>query len=111
MKNKYLHITTPCGTHYTCLMSNGNVVRHGNNKWPEDHSSWKIAGLERIKAFNRLEFIPLERVPELLQSGEDLRFKNGKPRFTVRDLDHGTTRIWGNWKWHGVGSIWLSDSL
>jgi len=108
---KYLHIYTPGGTHYACLMRNGNVVKYGQHRFPEDHSTWKIAGLERIKAFNNLEFIPLERIPELLKSGEPLKFKNGKPRFTVRDVDHGTARVWCNWNIRGVSKLWISDTI
>lgn len=32
-------------------------------------------------------------------------YKNGNPRYTVRDLDHGTARVWGNTKWHGIADL------
>lgn len=35
----------------------------------------------------------------------DLLYKNGSPRWTLSDLDHGTRRIHGNTKYHGIKSI------
>ena len=62
---------------------------------------WKMLGIQHVK---RNAFIPFAeliagRIPE------PLLYKNGKPQWTVRDLDHGTTRVWGNTAHHGVSGI------
>lgn len=32
-------------------------------------------------------------------------YKNGKPKFTVKDCDHGTVRVWGNTDYHGIADL------
>lgn len=40
------------------------------------------------------------------QGDKDAMFyKNGNPRFTVQDIDHGTVRFWGNTACHGIADL------
>jgi len=63
---------------------------------------WKFLGIEHVK---RNQFIPIETLKtwtaEQFESF-DWCYKNGNPQWTVRDLDHGSTRTWGNTKHHGI---------
>ena len=65
-------------------------------------STWKVQGLESVKSNFYIPFKSMtkERIESL-----QMLYKNGNPRFTIRDLDHGTTRVWGNTKYHGVKRI------
>lgn len=63
---------------------------------------WKFLGIQHVK---RRDFIPFWALKKW--SAEDFEtfqwcYKNGNPQWTVRDLDHGTTREWGNNKYHGI---------
>lgn len=53
---------------------------------------WKVRGLVRFNNFgNVAEFIPF---PQCMSVGRAaLRYKNGKPRLFLADLDHGTKRV------------------
>ena len=110
-KPKY-EITTPYGDRYI-LNSLGNVLEYSNGfKWQnynyptrslkENLDTWKVLGLVEIKPFNNLGYlIPLKEAVKI----KSYSFKNGRPRYTATDLDHGTTRVWGNWNYHGIKNI------
>jgi hypothetical protein len=56
---------------------------------------WRAIALVRYNNFGRqVEYIGFndwgQRLPAI-----EWQFKNGKPRYTLRDLDHGTVREWG----------------
>ena len=105
-KTKYV-LVTPYGNRYE-LDVEGHVLRYSNglnryNATMEELGTWKVAGLRQIGPFNRLgHLIPLAQAVKIT----DWSFKNGKPRYTAQDLDHGTTRVWGNWNLHGIRSLW-----
>lgn len=63
---------------------------------------WKIKGIEHVK---KSWFIPFNKMTKDFIKELPLRYKNGHPQFTVRDLDHGTTRTWGNTVYHGISQI------
>ena len=50
--------------------------------------------------------IPADKIKSWLKKKPTLLYKNGHPRYTVVDLDHGTTRIWSNTVHHGIKAIW-----
>lgn len=103
---KSLHITTPYGRHYV-VDSERNFIKSENGTFSPD-GTWKMLGVERIGPFNTLRFIPFNVFWGMVEEGRvEWKFKNGKPRYTVRDLDHGTMRVWGNWNCHGVRSAWV----
>ena len=60
-------------------------------------SQWIFKGLHHVK---RNDFIPRKDINQKLL--DDMRvngslwYKNGKCQYTVIDIDHGTTRMWGN---------------
>ncbi len=99
-------ITTPYGGWYE-TDARGYVVRCDNGLDKREASlhdlmSWQITGIREIKPFNHLgDIIRLDEACTL-----QLKRKNGKPRYTLEDVDHGTTRIHGNWNVHGVASIY-----
>lgn len=87
-----LRISTPYGNTYT-VSKEGYI--NGSTKWI-------FKGLQHVK---KSWFIPFEKItPELLDK-LNLTYKNGNPQFTVKDVDHGTTRTWGNTKHHGIKHI------
>lgn len=56
-----------------------------------DGKSWKWIGLCIKKPFGRVgPTIPREQCFDIV----DLKYKNGKYRYMVVDVDHGTTRLW-----------------
>lgn len=93
-----LTIRTPYGNQYR-IYENGNIERMDMPGMIS--GQWKMLGISHVK---RSHFIPLS---ELLNGKIPLEqvYKNGNPQWTVRDLDHGTTREWGNTKVHGIARI------
>lgn len=94
-------INTPYGKRYF-VNRKGDIFYDGLNP----SGGWKFLGLSHVK---RREIIPFPAVWDKLEKGEKINtlWKNGKPQYTVRDLDHGTTREWGNTKYHGIKSIYM----
>src|SRR5436190_921639 len=95
-------LTTPYGNRYL-IHENGDIERTDIPSF-QPSGSWKMLALVSAVP-NRREFIAFSRLSDFLNTAPELRFKNGKPRYTVRDLDHGTTREWGNTAVHGVAHI------
>jgi hypothetical protein len=94
---------TPYGDRYLVDVETGLIRRPGE----ATSGGWKMIGLVRTGpgfAFGT-GLIPLADVSQCLKTGLKLQYKNGRPRFTVRDWDHGTVRTWGNTRYHGVYSI------
>jgi hypothetical protein len=56
---------------------------------------WKALALVRRCNFGVIETIPFDAWRDRLP-GVQWLCKNGKPRYTLRDLDHGTRREWGS---------------
>jgi hypothetical protein len=75
---------------------------YNENIPPDDN--WKMIGISHVK---RSWFIPFSELFEFLDAKPDILWKNGNPQWTVRDLDHGSVREWGNTRWHGIKSIWF----
>ncbi len=91
-------ITTPYGDTYT-TDDDGNVIESRNGKHTGD-GKWRILGLVPVGS-SRCFPIPLSEAVHM----DGLLYKNGNPRFTVVDFDHGSYRQWGNTKHHGVKSV------
>jgi hypothetical protein len=70
----------------------GNIGRPQINLAPS--GNWKALALIRYHGFGIAETIPFAKWPERIAE-LNWRYKNGKPRYHMRDLDHGTTREWG----------------
>jgi hypothetical protein len=95
-------LSTPYGNHYHVTTS-GNIIRLDQPDFVPS-GQWSFLGLQHVK---RSEFIPFADVVRMVANGTlpALSYKNGNPQFTVRDFDHGSVRVWGNTKYHGVRSL------
>ena len=69
---------------------------------------WTFLGLVGRNNFGVRQYLPWAQVKERLTNGPaiDWLFKNGKPRYTGRDNDHGTIREWCGLGTSGVVRIW-----
>jgi hypothetical protein len=98
--SKMMLIRTPYGDTYK-IHGNGDIERTDIRGFIPS-GDWKMKGIEHVK---RRDFIPFERLKEMNLESFQWTWKNGNPQWTVRDLDHGTTRTWGNTKYHGIKFI------
>lgn len=85
--------------HYYDIHPNGNIERRDMQFTPS--GQWRALGVHEIGPFGRL--YGREDLDVLLT--RPVTFKNGKPRFYLHDLDHGTHRIWGD----GITDAWRID--
>ena len=94
-------IRTPHGDRYL-INEVGQVLEYSNGFKSDGSDDWKIVGICELKPFGHIgRPIPLNRAVKI----EKFTYKNGNPKYTAMDLDHGTCRIWGNTKYHGISSI------
>jgi hypothetical protein len=98
---KKYQVITPYGTQYI-IDEDGCFLEYNNNKWNHPHDSWKCTGIAEILPFNNLRFHSLAHFIDMIQNKKDFTFKNGKPRYTLTDKDHGTFRVHGNTAYHGI---------
>lgn len=96
-----LEITTPYGDRYI-IHENGDIERTDIEGF-KPSGDWKMRGIRSLRCSTLL--IPLEDIPAWLERKPPILFKNGHPRWTVADIDHGTYREWGNTRSHGIQSI------
>jgi hypothetical protein len=101
--NKILFkIFTPYGDCYA-VNELGQICKPSNiGTYYGFSDGWKIQGIEHVKMN---WFIPFNKLTKEIVKDLPLKYKNGNPQFTVRDLDHGTTRTWGNTKYHAIADI------
>lgn len=103
---KHLIIITPYGNKYR-INSEGLITQYSNNEFS---GNWKFVNMTSVKSNN---YIPFKSITE--KSINDIRrnllYKNGNPKWTVTDIDHGTTRVWGNTTVHGIKSIFFEEVL
>jgi hypothetical protein len=98
-----LQITTATGDSYN-ITDKGEIIRLDMPGF-KPSAQWLLQGIEPVTG-GASRFIPrVALTRETIAALGDLRYKNGNPRWTMRDLDHGTTRTWGNTKYHGIKSI------
>lgn len=106
MKTKYI-ITTPYGDKYE-VSKEGYVLKYSNGldktkAGIEELKTWQVLGIHEIMPFNQLgRLIPLDEAVKI----ESFAFKNGRPKYTGADKDHGTYRVWGNWNLHGIKRVY-----
>ena len=102
-----LYLRTKYGDQYH-IHENGDIQRldlFPSHKPFMASGKWKLIGIQHVK--NKF-FVPLAELFKGIPSdvnGSSLFYKNGHPQWTVRDLDHGTIRVWGNTKYHGIADI------
>ncbi len=97
-----LIISTPHKGEAYRIEDNGAIVRLDVPGF-KSSGQWLMLGLVRVNS-TRLAVSRLGITREWLDANP-LRYKNGKPRYTIRDYDHGTTRDHGNTVAHGVSAI------
>jgi len=56
---------------------------------------WMLKGFCRILPGGRVSDWPISVQEYLALSEEERYYKNGKSRYAILDVDHGTTRMWG----------------
>lgn len=55
---------------------------------------WSLRGLVRLDNFgHQVEFVPWGRVFDRFGNAGEITWKNGKPKWFMADLDHGTPRL------------------
>lgn len=64
--------------------------------------AWTIKGITHVK---KNWFIPFNELTSKTIGNIPLLYKNGRPQFTIVDIDHGTTRVHGN----GIAQIILNN--
>ena len=94
-----LYIRTQSGQQYH-VNEKGEIIRLDCRFGPS--STWTMRGLRHVRKTNLFisftEITPKllhEMDPTLYATGQFL-YKNGKPQWTIDDLDHGTRRTWGD---------------
>lgn len=92
----------PKNMHLILVDDNGDAYRVNQEgmmtqKKNKDFSGgWRFVGLADIKygrTVLKFEDIDEKKLKEFMDAG--ILYKNRKPKFTVIDNDHGTTRVWG----------------
>jgi len=107
MAKKY-HVMTAYGRHYA-FDERGRFLRCNVRIRPSP--AWKCAGCAEVRPFGRLRFIRLDEFMEMISRGHKFTYKNGKPRYTLTDIDHGTFRVHGNISCHGISGAWVSNEV
>jgi hypothetical protein len=77
---------------YPVQLKTGYITRDGSKDFS---GGWKFVSFRHVK---RNEWVSLKKIqddPTILER-IDWLYKNGRGQFTVRDVDHGTTREWGD---------------
>lgn len=92
-------IATPYGERYF-IHERGEIERGDGLNRPNDQ--WRLVSIFTVRGRFVVSFDDLD---EWLASSPDLLYKNGKPRYTVHDFDHGGYRTWGNTDYHGIKTI------
>jgi hypothetical protein len=86
--------------------TDGYVLEYTNglkkNRNSKSRKTWQIVGAWYSIGFGHIKDISLG---VLLENGDNLTLNNGKPRFGLIDIDHGTRRWCGNKEYHGVINI------
>lgn len=80
-------------------VATGFIARERNGElFVTGSKSWQCLGFQIVNNFGHTTKVMscLEFYNALKHNKASLFYKNGKARFRVLDLDHGTRRVWGN---------------
>jgi hypothetical protein len=103
---RHYKIVTPYGGWYK-INERGMVYASDNgfkcDPVKGDGHQWDIIGGTSTHPFARLQVVPIHELASM--SSKELLYKNGHPRYTIVDIDHGTMRVHGNTKVRGIKSI------
>ena len=94
-------ISTPHGDGY--YIHDDGAIERMDGKW-RPSGSWRFNYLARTDgfAFGSRANVSLA---DIANGTAPCRYKNGSPRYTVADIEHGTARVWGNTKHHGISYV------
>ena len=92
---------TPHGANYI-IHENGDIQRTDIQGF-KPSGNWKLRGLTHVK---RACFVPFPQCFDNRALPFPLKWKNGNPAWTVVDMDHGTRRVLGNTRYHGVSGFY-----
>lgn len=103
---RFVEIATPYGHRYQVSTTTGRLIyRRTDGPITFGSEQWTITGITRTdQTFGRSIAGGLQAL-ERLAEADDLLKANGKPRYTLMDLDHGTHRAHGNPDHHGIVSV------
>ena len=108
---KYYIIKTPYGNYYIANEDGYITQYEGSDREYSFSHQWQVQGISHVK---KNLFISWSDLVERIDMGGVMNWlykTSGNPQYTIRDLDHGTTREWGNTKFHGIEKIYyLLDS-
>ena len=100
------YIIRTAGDYYYRINEQRQITRvkvHGNEYVVAPSDNWTCKGFREVRPFGRLSdelFSPEELVSR--SNHGHTTFQNGKPKYRLEDVDHGTTRLWGD----GIIAIW-----
>jgi hypothetical protein len=81
--------TIQYGDEFLTLHTDGCISREG----VKPSGKWRVTGAWRLNNFgNRVEFVGVDDI--LAGKITDWHHKNGKQKWHVMDIDHGTPRLW-----------------
>jgi hypothetical protein len=103
MARKFV-VSTPYGSRY--YIHDQGEIECANGKNGAGSASWRMLGLSSThsRQFGKMA-VHFEDLDDWLKTAPEILYGNGKPRYTMIDLDHGTQRTHGNTKVHGVSAI------
>ena len=81
------------------LATNNGLRKDANSN---GRKTWQIIGAWYNAGFGNIRRIDLN----VLLNIKNLRYKNGKPKYGLIDIDHETVRHHGNKDVHGISSIY-----
>jgi hypothetical protein len=100
-----LRIATKYGDYYD-ITESGNIIRLDQHGF-KPSGQWKLRAIVMATGFRFSDpVVQFENIFDWLETKPALLFKNGNPRYTIADFDHGSNRVWGNTKSHGIAGIW-----
>lgn len=102
MSDYLFEIRKPNGDRYR--IHPGGKIQRMDQPGFKPSATWLMLGLSDVRSNGRLDWRFYDLTPAWL-AAHPLCDRNGKPRYTVCDLDHGTRRTWGNTEHHGVADI------
>lgn len=74
----------------------GMITQFNPNIPYEQHKfsgGWKVVGIREVLPFGNVgRLVPIKEAAEKINK---FTFKNGSGKYLLQDVDHGTTRIWG----------------
>ena len=98
------YIRTKYGNAYF-IHTDGAIERCDKQNYPS--TSWMFKALMSVRGTTVATMETLADWYRLNEHADKdfMFYKNGKPKFTVKDCDHGTIRVWGNTDYHGIADL------